>query len=894
MTRRLQSVAGISRREFLALGAAAGMAISVPGLVSSFVPRAAAVSPSLLQSLNGGWLMRKFQSGDNGTELSAPGIFVADTQPAIVPGTVLTSLVANGSEPNPYFGSNRTSVPDLGQDHNESVYTYWFFRKFRLAQPLLPNGHIFLLFRGINYQASLFLNGSVVAPMVDGQFQRFSFDVTDLVRKGTNVLAVLITPPLPAGNPDSNNPGNPPPGHGPGAVSWPSVCQGGDQMLGESVTGQFSGGWDFVLSLGDRNAGIWDDVALLFTGPVLFASDPQITTRIAWPAAGDQPPASAEVCANVEINNPSLTGISVQVVLDVAGISKTVTAQIDPNSTLSLPITVRLPNPDLWWPNGQGTQTLYPAVVTLMVNGAVSDSYQCNIGVREISSDVDSVTGGRLFTINRRKVFIRGGNWCFVDAMLRHSAQNYDDQVHLHQLANLNLIRIWGGGNIERPEFYDACDKYGLLVWQEFPVTADCKNFDNPDGDEPFLSCAQDSIIMLRNHASLALWVGGNEAPPRSSLNNGLIKLIAQYDKKTDYVPYSTDFSAGFGPADGPYDIKDPRLFFNTSDGNSNAFNPEYGSVGFPVIESLRRFIPDSDLSDLNKILVTQNTFNELYDSWFQHHFQPFFSGVNTTPDQLQLYGRPTDIVAFCEQAQAAQYLQYKALFAGLNAFMWTTYSGGNLWRSQCGWPGMRGFLFDPYLEATGGFFGARISCAPISVQINLLTYDVVVVNNTSESLPAGLQIDVTFCDGTGKSRSDLAKSFTTSSPVDAAGILNVGMLPLATELAKTPLLIVRTKLSDASGKVLANNLDWISNATTGEPYAPLRNLPPVKLISRAKGRSNSTGFAKVTLTARNPGKTLAFFNRIRVYPFGSTSLLQPVFHSDNYFSLLPGERTTV
>src|SRR5271156_4803714 len=119
---------------------------------------------------------------------------------------------------------------------------------------------------------------------------------------------------------------------------------------------------------------------------------------------------------------------------------------------------------------------------------------------------------------------------------------------------------------------------------------------------------------------------------------------------------------------------------------------------------------------------------------------------------QLHCSPLPNNTEAFCEQAQAAQYQQYKALFEGLNARMWTYYTGGNLWRSQCGWPGLKGFLYDSYLEPTAGLFGARIACGPINVQINLrastptgVNFEVAVVNNTAADLPAGLPIDVHF-----------------------------------------------------------------------------------------------------------------------------------------------------
>ncbi|WP_379088821.1 glycoside hydrolase family 2 TIM barrel-domain containing protein [Pedobacter sp. UC225_65] len=123
--------------------------------------------------------------------------------------------------------------------------------------------------------------------------------------------------------------------------------------------------------------------------------------------------------------------------------------------------------------------------------------------------------------------FIKGGNWIISDAMLRFTPQRYDAEIRFHKEMNLNLIRIWGGAITERPEFYEACDKYGLLVFQDFWFSGDCngrwydplKKEDQwarrkyPDNHQLVLTAAADQIKMIRNHASLAYWCGGNESP---------------------------------------------------------------------------------------------------------------------------------------------------------------------------------------------------------------------------------------------------------------------------------------------------------------------------------------------------------------------------------------------
>ncbi len=953
--------------------------------------------------------MRRYKPGDDGRHLSFPTARAAKgTQPATVPGTVLTSLVDNKQIDDPYIGQNQDTITDA-YEAGIGLYTYWFMCPFRLPKPLPRNGRVFLAFRGINYSADFYLNGHQLTatqpvdpdpvegcrpvtlppagyetpPPFKGMFLRRRFDVTDKIRT-QNSLAVLVTPPNPPGNPNSDAAGNDVPSR------WePSVSQGGDGTLGQSVTAQFSGGWDFNLVLPDRNAGIWDQVELVITGPVIFNIDPQITTtNIHWDTVTDPAGqnAEADVTASVHLTNLSLEAVDAQVQLEIGGIAKTSSLVVAPGESLDHAVMLHMDQAALWWPNGHGSQTLYPATVRVFADGSLSQVYQCRIGVRTIFSkpgpNLPHVpSSGRIFTVNERDIFVRGGAWTFPDAMLRHSAQDYDDQVHMHQLANLNMIRIWGGGIIERPEFYDACDKYGILVWQEFPISEDGKDPNqwnrttphpagNPKDFELFRQCAADAICMLRNHASLAIWVGGNEGVPppspapldaRGDLDDQLECLVGKLDPKTNYVSFSTQVAEGFGryDADGPYDIKEPSNWFKFNKsgahgglrGNTNtiSFNPEYGSVFLPVEESIRRFIPEEDLN-LDQVLFESNWAfipprsqnpnwkGDLNRSWELHHFAPFFSGPDdrdpetgkplfvpgnkyknfsynegfNTTDQLMLYGEPRDFALpqqftwFCNQAQAAQHQQYKAIFEALNAGMWWFYTGGILWRSACGWAGLKGGLYDRYLEPTAGLFGVRQACAPVNVQVNLSTFAVDVVNNTPDQIPAGV-LSVTFCDEDG---------MLTEGPddIDTLAIGPFKVMPVA-QLGRvtdeppgwidtSKLQVVRTTLTNRiTGEVIATNLDWIADTSVDmwdrsvdptPPYGKLRDLPGVVLTASGSGTRDKHGNFTATLEIGNEQNTLAFFNRIRVWQPGMKALVQPVFPTDNFFTLLPDDRVSI
>ncbi|CAI5488592.1 unnamed protein product [Closterium sp. Naga37s-1] len=247
-----------------------------------------------------------------------------------------------------------------------------------------------------------------------------------------------------------------------------------------------------------------------------------------------------------------------------------------------------------------------------------SDVWSSKFGFRQIDSYVDEGTGGRVFFINGCPLFIRGTNWIVSDAMLRLSAERYWAEMKLFACARVNMIRVWAGALMERPDFYDACDRLGILVWQEFWITGDCNGRGLPPSDPSwpldhrlFLACAEDSVRLLRNHASLALWVGGNETVPAADLNDSLKSLLRPYDAESDPDPsllldgtrayIEGSLWGGFadskgGWTDGPYGIQNPEDFF-CPDYYPYAFNPEIGSVGVPEAESLRVIFPESDWS---------------------------------------------------------------------------------------------------------------------------------------------------------------------------------------------------------------------------------------------------------------------------------------------------------
>ena len=320
---------------------------------------------------------------------------------------------------------------------------------------------------------------------------------------------------------------------------------------------------------------------------------------------------------------------------------------------------------------------------------------------------------------------------CFVCQIER-----YDAEIRLHSEMNMNMIRVWGGGLTERPEFYDACDKYGILVWQDLWISGDCngewpdpvkkesqaRRKAYPDSHTLFLESVIDQVKMLRNHPSLYLWCGSNETLPPADILKALEKdIFPLLDPGRFFLEYSTSpklmTNTIGGVGDGPYGIREPESVFTE---RSFPFNPETGSIGIPNYDGLKKIIPADEM-------VPPQRFRES-KSWSYHKYLPLLD----FPDR---YGKVKDIEDFCFKAQLVSYEQYRALQEGYNYKMWDWYTGMLVWKNQNPWTSLRGSFYDYYLDYNGGYFGYKHGAAPVHIQLNLNDSAVCVLNQTGNKI---------------------------------------------------------------------------------------------------------------------------------------------------------------
>ena len=817
--------------------------------------------------LNTGWLCANVKDLNlTGVEISNQRFSTSNWMKATVPGTVLTSLLNNNKVPDPFYGMNNEKIADVYRTGND-YYTYWFVKDFE--QKALGSEQIWLQFRGINYKADVYLNGKKVNQnVIEGMHLRSHFNITKLLAaNGKNRLAVIVHPPDVVGNPNGG--------------------QGGDGTIAKGLTTQYTAGWDWIQPIRDRNTGIWDKVTIEKTVGINL-KNPHVITMVPGKRLpeGKQKPATVKM--SVEVENPTEKVISGLLQYQLGGqtIQKQISIKANQNIEVSFPDLV-LQNPRLWWPNGYGEQYLYDANIKFISNAQTLDQENLKVGVRQIDNLWNEQTRSMGAYVNGQKIFIKGGNWIISDAMLRFSDARYDAEVRYHKDMNLNLIRIWGGAILERPEFYNACDKYGLLVFQDFWFSGDCngrwvdpmKKDDQwtrrkyPDNHNLVLTAIEDQVKMIRNHASLAFWCGGNEiTPPADILQPMKDDILPRLDGTRILFDFSNSDEMSFnslgGNGDGPYGIQNPTSFWANK---TFPYNSEVGSVGVGDFESLERFIPKGNL------LAPQ--FKEKPDSvWDYHKYIGYDEYINP-------YGKAKNAKDFAMKAQLVNYDQYRALMEGFSSHMWEWYTGSIIWKTQNPWTAMRGQMYDYYLDPNACLYGLRKGSEPLHVMMNPLDSMVTVVNNgflTRDNLM--VQAKVYDMDG---------KDYFYSQVFNSIGPSSVRrFFPLndyLKKLDKKDGVFVSLRILDESQKVLSENLYWLP-AKDGE-YKGLQKMKSV--APEVKATQNVKGKVLVTLT-NSAGNPVAFFNRIALIDAASGKRILPAFYDDNYISILPGESKTV
>jgi len=809
------------------------------GLVPQAKPQLEADVMGEWELTRGNWrLQRASQVTAEGLELSDPAYADQTWLPATVPGTVLASYLNAGAVADPDFGDQQNLISDA------FFYSdFWYRNTFR-PPPLLAGERQWLCFDGVNWKAEVFLNGQRLG-RIEGAFARERFDVTRLLRPGqANALAVRV---------EKN-------AH-PGSVkekTFESPGENGGELGRDNPTFHPSIGWDWIPTIRGRNTGIWDRVRLITRGPVTLER-PLVKTTLPLPDIS-----KADVTLSVTLRHHGDQMLRGRLIGNLGDISFEQAVELAPGELRSLHFdpashpALRVQNPRLWWPNGYGEAHLYPVDMHFLLEGSDKPSDRCSffVGLRQVSSSPDGESL-RLW-INGRRFVPKGGNWGFSESMLRYRTREFDAALRYHRDMNFNMVRNWLG-MVGQDAFYEACDRYGIMVWQDFWL-ANPWDGDDPDDAALFLANAEMLVHRIRTHPCLGIYCGRNEGYPPWSIETALRNLLKQAHGDLVFVPSSADGVVG---GYGPYQVK-PLASYGTEFAK-NRLHSEMGMPNIPTLDSLRQMIPMSELWPIGRL-------------WGIHDFclNGAQGGKSFLETLQEAYGVALNLEEWNAQAQFLNYDGYRAMFEGQNL----NRQGLLIWMSHPAWPSMVWQTYDWYLEPSAAYFGAKKACEPLHIQWHEAS-DHVMVINTSAGDQRGLTARAQLFNLGGALVWDQVKKI--DSPEDSLQKLFSIERPRGLD----PVYLLRLSL-EQDGRVWSEN-DYLR----GRPLTETRQVkrPPAARVEMEQTARRKDGEWTIRAELRNISTTTALQLRLLARQRVSGKRILPVLYSDNYVHLLPGEK---
>lgn len=639
-------------------------------------------------SLTNGWEFRQL-----GTE---------KWNPAEVPGTVHTDLFRNGLIPDPYMGTNPDSLRWIEEED-------WEYRlKFNLLPKYLRYEHMELVFEGLDTYTEIFLNDEPLLRTANA-YRKFEGNAKKYLREGENELRIVFKSPksqiaprlmqypyaLPAGNDDADTKLSPfarkPPYHF---------------------------GWDWAPRM--VSAGISQPIFIRLWEGIRVDRVKVVTESISENAA--------TVKGEVWVEGSETTGAPDQLTVMVDGKAMTRDTFRVGRVRTKVPFEVKIEDPKLWWPNGYGDANLYEFEIVVGRNGEKKDSSIVQIGLREVELVREKDTEGEsfYFKVNGEPIYVRGGNYVPTDMFLPRGREQEAYVLREMEAAHFNMVRVWAGGGYASNEFYDFCDRNGILVWQDLPFANALYPFGRGFRGRVRVELLQ-QVVRLRNHPSLALWCGNNEievawknwgwATEMGINESDSLKISNRYreffqkyipgqlkrhDGTRPYVSTSPtsnwgkleNFDAGsmhyWGVWHGDDDFADYKKYIPR-------FMVEYGWQSYPAWKTLSAYAPSGLKENKNYLesdFMDGRQLSNRPNSFLLEHIE-------------QYYGTPSDVEGFCGLSQLVQADGMDiALQAHRDAFprnMGTMY-----WQLNDAWPGASWSTIDYAGRAKAAYYRVR------------------------------------------------------------------------------------------------------------------------------------------------------------------------------------------
>ena len=504
-------------------------------------------------SLDGAW--RLAEGGKLADRLRGQWL---DAIPALVPGSVHSALLEAGFIPDPNFGLNQSIA------RQESFKTWWMRCDF--SRPAKLRGDT-LMFEGVANRCTVWLNGKMLGSH-EGMFGGPDFDIAGLLREDNTLILRLEPIPFDSWNPNGANPDN--------NGSWMRT------VVFNNVYG-----WHYanLPSLGIwRSVSIRDNPPVRMVHPFAKTVDAQAgIVELALQFVGADEGWSGTLCGSVEPEN--FAGARYSFELAVASAT----------SELKKSLRFQLPDPQLWWPLDMGEQNLYRLVLSFLPDsGGEADLHSFTLGLRTI--DMEPLPQGAqpelynwTFVVNGEPLFIKGSNWCTLDALMDFRRERYERFIKLAAMQHIQMLRPWGSGMPETDDFYDLCDRYGILVMQEWP-TAWNSHVTQPYG--MLEETVERNTLRIRNHPSLAMVGAGNESgKPFGPAIDMMGRLSIELD---DTRPFHR--AEPWAGSQHNYNCYWQRQHLDHNLNMTSIFFGEFGLASSPVYESVRRYLPEEEL----------------------------------------------------------------------------------------------------------------------------------------------------------------------------------------------------------------------------------------------------------------------------------------------------------
>lgn len=785
---------------------------------------------------------------------------------AKVPGTVHQDLLNHNRIPNPFYGMNEEAVQWV---ENED----WMYRtSFVVDEQQLSRDAAVLELDGLDTYADVFLNGALILRS-DNMFVGHKIEVKPVLRKGVNRLLVRFRSPVKEVLPQLQTNGFDYPASNDHSPWRTSVY---------TRKAPYSYGWDWGIRL--ATCGIWRPVRLVFSD-VARIEDYYVCQEAVTQA-------KADVDNRLEINNVTSSTVSALLKVDYHysdSDTKEIKKQIELRpgaNTVSLPVSIERPH--LWMPNGWGEPSLYKFTASLSVDGVEIAKQERNVGLRTVRVVMDDDEHGKsfYFVVNGKPMFAKGANFIPDDAMLPNvTPERYKRIFEDVKAANMNMLRVWGGGIYEDDEFYDEADRNGILIWQDFIFA--CSSYPH---DPLFVgrvkSEAEYNIKRLRGHASLAMWCGNNEiyeamrywgwqrkysaeafAEMERGYNVLFLELLPQMVERLDgtrFYMHSSPYEANWGRPDS-WKIGDShnwgtwhgRKPFESFDTDVPRFMSEYGFQAFPEMKTIRTFAEEKDF--------------ELESPVMNAH-QKADIGNALIKQTMGLYYKVPE--KFEDLVYVGLVLQGQGMRHGIEAHRRNRpYCMGSLfWQLNDSWPVVSWSGIDYYGNWKALMYQSKRAFAPILINA-IKEGDDLCVYLVSDELQDhdGVRLDVELMDFDGKvhgkwtQNGRLAANSSVLFMKKPAGELQ-GKLSAANSL-------LHFTLKAKNGATLADDVFYFA-------YPKDQKLPEANIETSVRRRGNT-----IEMTLKTDKLARDIFVEVPV---------QGVRFTDNFFDLLPGQRKKI